>query len=1234
MGNESADCFRCIVLDSMNIMKKHFIMKHISFMMGKKALAAVLIMLSGGAGAFAQEWIDVTEGYIKNADYSEGNTGWTLTGDKITLNAEFRNAEIYDRKSSVSQQINGLPVGTYKVSVRGYYRAGNDGTAYTAHQNSSEVIQGYLFVDDATEPLVSVFSADPKPADVNLSGKWFEPSDLAGAGYPTSMEAMRKFLDEFPACYINELEFTVTADNPDVLIGIRTDGGPSGHWTCWSDFKLYVEGTAYDLLNSKIKELTDVRTQLQDMGATSAAGELSTVIEQYGKYTEDTPEEDINLAIAEINSRLEVASVAIASCTNLEEAKTTGETLLTDCTNGKYTAAEQDRQKLSGVMDGVNNVISSTSLEELDAVVAEQLPVMNKGISDLRTVIAMNYSLVKAKDLADRIGGLEATAEYVAVENALNEGGLEYDALKAAVQGLNAVCVKNMTSEFFASVTEENPIELTNFIVNPNICQGDNKTQMPDGWTLERLDGKNWDGKDYTNSMNDDTDLLCYSWSGNANYNVGNGWYYQQIGGSEATLALPRGCYVLKAATYSTGGDNAAYLYVSTDNTSDHIMKSRINTNYDTYQTARTNQETTTATEMIEVKDGTLYLGMRGRCIDGEGYVGGSGKYWNADNFRLYYVKPLPSVEDLKKEVEDMVAAGVVLNEIGATTAAADMQQLADTYNAYTDQTTEEEVFAAREHVKQVMELFTVLPELNATLIAELSAGTSLLEKCKDGAYYASEATQAILKNVMDNASGSVAQAGLENLETTMTAQVAAVNGSVADLRTRVSFNDVLLKAKALADEITGLSDDEAYQNLNTALDVATLSYDEMKATVTALNAVCAAAMTPAFLSGATEEQPIDMTSFIVNPNIYQNNANTGTYLAPDGWNCDMSGSFDNKFPTSDAETDTDLFCYSWSGNADNTIGKGWYYQQIGGTDGAVNLPDGMYVLKAATYSTGGGNAAYLYASVDNTAEQMVKSNINTDGAVYDAARTNLETTTTTEVIEVKNGVLYIGMKGRSIDEGGYVGGTGRQWNADNFRLYYVGALETTVNLTMKVDWATLMLPFDAELQEGMTAYSCASVAEDGMLNLVKVEDGLKANVPYIINAATGNQFEFTGISCAEAETYKVGLLTGVHNETEAPVASYVLQNQESDGLAFYRVAENKQPKVGANRAYLTLPETLGANVRVVYFPTDTDGVTDVEAADVMVDVYTLDGICVRSQVKKSEALKGLKGIYILKNVK
>ena len=831
MGNESADCFRCIVLDSMNIMKKHFIMKHISFMMGKKVLAAVLLLLSGGTGAFAQEWIDVTEGYIKNADYSEGNTGWSLKN--VTTDTSNRNAEIYEKTGSSTQQISGLPSGTYKLTVRGYYRDGDFASAENAHQNKTEDIQAFLFAGDNQKVFVSVFSADPNESEINTNNNnWYK-------GYPNSRTTMRQFCDAYPTAYVNELEFTVSEDNSSVSVGVRVDKSGSRIWTCWTEFKLYIESSAaYDAFSSMLTKITDISSQLREVGATAAAEELDGLYETYKGYTEETSGEDLQAAISVLSNNISATSGTVEYCEALNASFPEAESLLADCReNGKYSEYAQCTQD----------------------------------ISQLETLIA--------------------TA----------------------------------------------------------------KSQLP-------------------------------------------------------------------------------------------------------------------------------------------------------------------------------------------TIAVADLQ--------------------------------TKIPELTESVNAEIDA-----------------------------------------------------------LHARISFNYSLLNVKGLADKIGGLTENEAYKKVEADLNTVDLTYETMKADVAALNAACLSAMTPAFLAKASEEQPIDMTSFIVNPNIYQ--ASDATKM-PDGWNevniYEMWWDGDDR--TTAKNTDSDLFCYCWSGNDKNNIGNGWYYQQIGGADGSIDLPDGLYILKAATYSTRDDNAAYLYAGTENTAEATVKARINRDVTAYQNASAEFATITATDVVEVRGGKLFIGMMGRRHNGERFVGGNGNHWSADNFRLYYVGALETTVNLTMKVDWATLMLPFDAKLQEGMTAYSCASVAEDGMLNLVKVEDGLKANVPYIINAATGNRFEFTGISCAEAETYKVGLLTGVHNETEAPVASYVLQNQESDGLAFYRVAENKQPKVGANRAYLTLPETLGANVRVVYFPTDTDGVTDVEAADVMVDVYTLDGICVRSQVKKSEALKGLKGIYILKNVK
>ena len=61
------------------------------------------------------------------------------------------------------------------------------------------------------------------------------------------------------------------------------------------------------------------------------------------------------------------------------------------------------------------------------------------------------------------------------------------------------------------------------------------------------------------------------------------------------------------------------------------------------------------------------------------------------------------------------------------------------------------------------------------------------------------------------------------------------------------------------------------------------------------------------------------------------------------------------------------------------------------------------------------------------------------------------------------------------------------------------------------------------------------------------------------------------GKSTAEEDSYTVGLLTGVYEDTPAPVGSYVLQNN-NDKVGFYKVAEGSQPSVPANKCYLTAP--------------------------------------------------------------
>lgn len=204
-----------------------------------------------------------------------------------------------------------------------------------------------------------------------------------------------------------------------------------------------------------------------------------------------------------------------------------------------------------------------------------------------------------------------------------------------------------------------------------------------------------------------------------------------------------------------------------------------------------------------------------------------------------------------------------------------------------------------------------------------------------------------------------------------------------------------------------------------------------------------------------------------------------------------------------------------------------------------------------------------------------------------------------------------------------------------NHNLKIQEAEKATVELAANAGWATLALPFAAEIPAGLKVYSAVDV-NNSVIELTD-EGSLKANTPYIVNVTAEQKVSFSGWGLASSVTCNSGMLTGVFANTAAPVGSYVLQNQpDVDGVAFYNVVADAQPTVTANHAYLTLPADAGANIRALLLPgSDATGIETVEAADATVDVYSISGVLVRSGVKKSEALNGLaKGIYIVGGVK
>lgn len=126
-----------------------------------------------------------------------------------------------------------------------------------------------------------------------------------------------------------------------------------------------------------------------------------------------------------------------------------------------------------------------------------------------------------------------------------------------------------------------------------------------------------------------------------------------------------------------------------------------------------------------------------------------------------------------------------------------------------------------------------------------------------------------------DAAKATLLKATLDEVMTAVTEGIPAIEEMIKNSNSVIGLGYSLQVAKNLADRIGGLSDTEVYQKVLADLSSTELSYNEMVTDVDALNAVCREKMTGEFLGTASADNPIDMTSFITNPNIFQDGEKT-----------------------------------------------------------------------------------------------------------------------------------------------------------------------------------------------------------------------------------------------------------------------------------------------------------------------------------------------------------------------
>ena len=215
----------------------------------KQACLIALLMFAGHA-ADAQQWNDVTDVFITNPDFEDGDNGWEKFGSCGSYGAiNYGCMEFWNGWFNLSQQLTGLPQGKYRLSVQAYYRCGDFNNIYRDYTDGNEQVTAMLYASEEEEnwqeqPLVSVFTETFHP-DWTWGSDWWSPQ--GNDYYPNSMWAASQAFAEDK--YWNSMEFE---SNGETQIGIYCYETQGSNWCIFDNFRLEYYGTIVKAQSVKV----------------------------------------------------------------------------------------------------------------------------------------------------------------------------------------------------------------------------------------------------------------------------------------------------------------------------------------------------------------------------------------------------------------------------------------------------------------------------------------------------------------------------------------------------------------------------------------------------------------------------------------------------------------------------------------------------------------------------------------------------------------------------------------------------------------------------------------------------------------------------------------------------------------------------------------------------------------------------------------------------------------------
>ena len=225
--------------------------------------AITKMKISGYEDASDLNPVDMTN-VIINPSYSENIDGWNGTAPDQWGGTDQPSAQHYNTDYDMYQTFLGLPAGTYKVAVQGFYRAGYANNDY-AKKDSVEYSHAFLYAqtkDDEGNDIVSSKALHRLNEILNMEGYEYAEVDAVETNYTPAYTDTIKVEGEADTYkyhlvpnmistaysylgtgFFNNVVTVKVAEGAPLRIGLKKNQKIDGDWTYFDEWTLFYYGT-------------------------------------------------------------------------------------------------------------------------------------------------------------------------------------------------------------------------------------------------------------------------------------------------------------------------------------------------------------------------------------------------------------------------------------------------------------------------------------------------------------------------------------------------------------------------------------------------------------------------------------------------------------------------------------------------------------------------------------------------------------------------------------------------------------------------------------------------------------------------------------------------------------------------------------------------------------------------------------------------------------------------------